>query len=54
MDLMSDKHVQTPVKVGELITLLNGLKVDMSMIAPPEPNHHTQIGRQIKIYSGTY
>jgi hypothetical protein len=31
MDLMSEsKHDAQPVKVGELITLLNGLKIEMN------------------------
>lgn len=39
MDLMSDKHLPSPVKVGELIALLNGLKVDISVVSPPEHVH---------------
>lgn len=41
LDLMSEaKHDCTPVKVGDLITLLKGLKIDMNS-CPPETNRHT-------------
>ena len=39
MDLMGDKLLSSPVKVGELIALLNGLKVDISMVVPPDHTH---------------
>lgn len=40
LDLMSEaKHDCTPVKVGDLITLLNGLKIDMNTCPPETPRH---------------
>lgn len=40
LDLMSEaKHDCTPVKVGDLITLLNGLKIDMNSCPPETPRH---------------
>lgn len=35
MDLISEKH-EGRMKVGELIALLHGMKVDMSTVPPPE------------------
>lgn len=47
LDLMTEaKHDSTPVKVGDLITLLHGIKVDMAS-CPPEstPRHTSPLGK---------
>lgn len=55
MDLMSDsKHEYVPPKVGDLILLLNGLKIDMAT-CPPEtaPRQVTPLGKMfIQSYFG--
>ncbi|XP_054281967.1 E3 ubiquitin-protein ligase Su(dx)-like [Macrosteles quadrilineatus] len=44
LDLMSEaKNDQTPVKVGDLIVLLDGLKIDMTSCPPPPPRHITPL-----------
>ena len=44
LDLMSEsKHDTQPIKVGELITLLNGLKIEMSTCQQPQGAPDSQI-----------
>jgi len=44
LDLMTEaKHEQTPVKVGDLIVLLDGLKIEMASCPPPPPRHVTPL-----------
>lgn len=41
------KHDCTPVKVGDLITLLNGLKIDMNTCPPETPRHTSPLGKSV-------
>lgn len=43
LDLMSEtKHDAQPIKVGDLVMLLNGMRVDMSILANLQQENHTR------------